>query len=171
MLNVLIVDDNYNYIESLFNELNLKLSQNLKIIAICNDGEKALYYIMHRKIDIILLDLNIPKINGIEIIEKIQKNNISNYVIAMSGDSEFIMSLIKRNLKVYKTFIKPFHINELVSTLNSIINYNIDNINYSKIIDLLNNFNFNKNNIGYIYILDCLKFCIDNNYKYITHIN
>lgn len=171
MLNILIVDDNYNYLESLFNELNIQLSQKLRIIAICNDGEKALNYIMNNRIDIILLDLNIPKLNGIEILEKMQKNNIKNYVIAMSGDSDFIVELIKKNLKGYKTFVKPFKLENLISILNEIVYAETQNIDYTKIINLLNNFNFNKNSIGYTYIIDCLNYCIEKKITFITHIN
>ena len=46
MLKVLIVDDEYDYLEILFNKLNDIIVDNIKIVKICNDGEKALQYIM-----------------------------------------------------------------------------------------------------------------------------
>lgn len=64
MLNILLVDDNYEYLEFMFNELSDQINKKLKIVKICSDGEKALDYIMNTKIEVILLNLNIPKVNG-----------------------------------------------------------------------------------------------------------
>ena len=64
MLNVLLVDDNYEYLEFMFNELSDQINKKLKIVKICSDGEKELDYIMNTKIEVILLNLNIPKVNG-----------------------------------------------------------------------------------------------------------
>lgn len=64
MLNILLVDDNYEYLEFMFNELSDQINKKLKIVKIYSDGEKALDYIMNTKIEVILLNLNIPKVNG-----------------------------------------------------------------------------------------------------------
>ena len=76
MKDILIVDDNYEYLKNLFNELNDNITNKSRITKICSDGEKALNYIMRKNIDIIILDLNIPKINGIEILQKIKEKKI-----------------------------------------------------------------------------------------------
>ena len=64
MLNILLVDDNYEYLKFMFNELSDQINKKLKIVKIYSDGEKALDYIMNTKIEVILLNLNIPKVNG-----------------------------------------------------------------------------------------------------------
>lgn len=69
MKKILIVDNNAKYLEILFNNLN----KELDIIKICSNGKEALKYILNENIDIILLELNIPKINGIEILKKWKK--------------------------------------------------------------------------------------------------
>ena len=110
MLNLLIVDDNYEYLEDVFNNLSDKISEKIRILKICSDGEKALDYIMNTKIDIILLDLNIPKVNGIEILEKMKENNIDSQVIVISGETDFIVEIISKKLSVSQILVKPFEL-------------------------------------------------------------
>lgn len=173
MLKVLIVDDNYEYLEYLFNELGDNISNKLKIVKICNDGEKALNYIMTEKIDIILLDLNIPKINGIEILEKIKANEIKTDVIVITGEPSFLIEMINKNLPVRKSLLKPFDISNLTDILEEIVKERLENpkIKIEKLDSILNNFCFNKSNLGYSYILDCLNICIEQNYTFIPKMN
>lgn len=171
MLKVLIVDDEYEYLENLFNNINDNINDEVKIVKICNDGEKALNYIMNTEIDVILLDLNIPKINGLQILEKMKENNINSEVIVISGETNFIVEIISRKLSVKKILVKPFEFDELIKSLNTIISdLTINNVEYSniKVLELLNKFNFNKASTGYTYILDCLNFCIQRKYTYIA---
>lgn len=173
MLNVLLVDDNYEYLEFMFNELSDQINKKLKIVKICSDGEKALDYIMNTKIDIILLDLNIPKVNGIEILEKMKENNIDSQVIVISGETDFIVEIISKKLSVSQILVKPFELEDLINSLDKIIfdldeNEKIDSDVNEKILKLLNEFCFNKNNIGYKYIVDSLNFCVDRECRYIN---
>ncbi len=176
MLKVLIVDDEYEYLECLFNNLSDKFDDNIKIVKICSDGETALNYILNLEIDVILLDLNIPKINGIEILEKMKEEKNNSKVIVTSGESNFIVELISKELTVEKILVKPFQIDKLVEILNQIIlekslcNHGQVLDKESKILKLLDEFNFNKNNIGYKYIIDSLNFCIEKDFRYINKI-
>ena len=110
MLKVLIVDDNYSYMEKLFNTLNDNIDNYIKVVKICNDGEKALDYITKCDLDIILLDLNIPKISGIEILEKMKEMNLKKEVIVITGESRMTLELIRKNLVVKQILLKPFKI-------------------------------------------------------------
>lgn len=126
---------------------------------------------MNSQIDVILLDLNITKVNGIQILEKIKESNISTEVIVISGEAELIVEIISKKLSVNQILVKPFQIDELINCLNLIIadfsQKNIENEKDIKILRLLNKFNFNKANMGYAYIIDCLNFCIEKEYTYI----
>lgn len=175
MLKILIAEDNYEYLENLFNNINDNITKGIKIVQICNDGEKALNYIMNKEIDVILLDLNIPKVNGIEILEKMKENNIKSKIIIISGETNLIVEIISRKLSVNQILVKPFHLEELINSLNDIISdlfEGEDDIknNGNKVLELLNEFNFNKSNIGYTYIIDCLQYCIKRKYTFIPHI-
>ena len=176
MLNVLIVDDNYEYLEKAFNEINDKFDDSIKISKICNDGEKALEFIMKENIDIILLDLNLPKIDGIQILEKIKKNRISSKVIVISGEPNLIIDIINKNLEVEHILLKPFKMVDLIDRINKIISVNkenkeLENNKIEKIDKLLSNFNFNKCNVGYLYIKDCLNLCVEKKLNFIPQMN
>lgn len=169
MKKILIVEDEFDYLECLFNDLNDSIPDNVKIAKICTDGESALNYIQNTEVDIVLLDLVIPKINGLEILEKIKKESINTKVIVISGESNSILEIIKRNINVSKILHKPFKMKELIDSINQILIDISQTDVESKIEKILSEFNFNKTNIGYKYILDCLYFCIEKNYKSINH--
>ncbi len=49
------------------------------------DGESALQYLKHRSIDLLLLDLNLPEINGFEVLSYLQVHRPGLPVILLSG--------------------------------------------------------------------------------------
>ena len=168
MKKILIVEDDVNYLEILFNQIADNISDNAKITKICTDGESALTYIQNMDVDIVILDLNIPKIDGITILEKIKQKNMNTKVIVISGESDRVLEIIKKNINVNQILIKPFQLNKLIDSINDIALdlHAIEDKN--KVLNLISEFNFNKSNIGYKYILDCLELCIKREYKSIS---
>lgn len=57
---------------------------NLKCLGILTKGENAVSEINEKKPDIVLLDLNLPDTNGIEVIKQIRKNEIKTQVLVIS---------------------------------------------------------------------------------------
>ncbi len=165
MLKVLIVDNDYTYVESLFNEIALESAQEFRVVGLFNDGEKALNYILNNNnnVDILITELELPKISGTEIIEKINTMNLNISIVALSKNPNQIINIVNKNLSVDKIFIKPFATKELFNFLNSINKKETDKI----VIDLLKDFNYNKNTLGYIFIVEALSLCIEKNYSYI----
>ena len=93
MINALIVDDDLRYIKYFINLIKNNF-KNIDIVHIATDGEEAINEISLNNFDLIFLDLKIPKINGIEVIQKVNKLNyiiIPKFII-ISGD----VSLIKK---------------------------------------------------------------------------
>ena len=62
---------------------------DLDVIAEAEDGEKALELIKERDFDLIFVDINMPFINGLVLIEKIKELSPSTYIIIISGFNEF----------------------------------------------------------------------------------
>ncbi len=61
MVNVLIADDNISYATSLMNYINRK-KDNIRVCAIARDGQETISLLNNvNNIDVILLDINMPK--------------------------------------------------------------------------------------------------------------
>ena len=168
-----MLNDNYEFVETLFNNLQEYNENKYNIAKICTDSSNIIDYILKDIVDVILLDLNMPNVDGFEILDIIKKNNIKSKVIVISGDTSCILRLIKEkyNNFVLKLFIKPFEVTELIEELNFLYNETNVVIKNEDIEMLLNNFNFNKASVGYEYIKQCLTICIKKKYKYVPNMD
>ena len=81
MQKAIIVDDNYPFVEQLYNYLHQEKPENIEIVRIFSDGKQALDYLSKNSIQILLVDLNLPKLNGIELIEEVHKLNQDIHII------------------------------------------------------------------------------------------
>ncbi len=75
MLNVLIIEDEPNQLKNLTNILSSNF-QNVKVYNISYDGESVLNTIKNCKIDILLLDLKLPGMSGVDIINFIDDQQL-----------------------------------------------------------------------------------------------
>lgn len=91
MIKTIIVDDNIQYCRHIINHIVNK-SKNMQLIYVAVDGEEALTILAKEKIDLIILDLKIPKVSGIEVLAHIEqtiKNEIPG-VFCISADNELL---------------------------------------------------------------------------------
>lgn len=72
MLNMLVIEDNVIECQQLINIISSQIS-DLKLYSMTFNGKDALDILEKDKIDIILLDLILPDISGINIIEYIER--------------------------------------------------------------------------------------------------
>ena len=155
--NILIVEDNLPFAENLYITLK-NLAYNIVIV---NDGRSALNIINKFKPSIILLDLQIPKINGVELLSQIKSNNIK--VIILSGQIDYINAITMRNYEIIKSvLVKPITLQHIYDKVKYLLLQDENEKNIVRIKKLLNNFEFNKSAIGYSYILDCIIEIINN---------
>lgn len=83
----LIVEDNIQFLHMLYEYLR-KITSD---IILAEDGISALKFIKIYRPDIVILDLNILGLNGIELLEKIEQDtNLSINVIIVSGELNLI---------------------------------------------------------------------------------
>jgi two-component system, OmpR family, response regulator VanR len=93
------------------------------------DGEKAYELYKSKKPDILIVDINIPKLNGLELLEKIRENDYTTKAIMLTAhtDKSFLLKAVTLNLTKY--LVKPVSrkdLNEaLESTINEILKYNV----------------------------------------------
>ena len=152
---ILIVEDNLNFANTLYETLNEFASE---IIIAC-DGQKALNIINNLKPYIILLDLHIPKINGLKLLTQIKKGN---NIIILSGQTKYINKIHIENYEIIKSvLIKPIDMKEVYNKVEYLLEQREKEkitLNIKKILD---NFEFNKTSNGYTYIVECLNEIVD----------
>lgn len=121
MINMLVVEDNIHFSKILINKI-VQANKQIRLCMIATDGKEALDIIEKEKIDIILLDLNIPKYNGIQILEFLEKNKKEDYtksIIVVSGETKMLENVIDNTL-VYSYILKSQIIDEVVDRVNEI---------------------------------------------------
>ncbi|CZR97800.1 MULTISPECIES: response regulator transcription factor [unclassified Clostridioides] len=114
MYNILVVDDDKEIVDSI--EIYLK-SEGFKIYK-AYDGMKALEVITENDIHLILMDIMMPKLDGIKATVKIrEERNIPIILIsAKSEDTDKIMGL---NIGADDYITKPFNLLELIARVKS----------------------------------------------------
>lgn len=97
------------------------LEDNVQELYIAKDGLTALELYEKNKPDIILADINIPKLNGLDLISKIREKDEDVKVILLTAysDKEFLEKAA--DLKLIKYLIKPIVGKELFEALNQAI--------------------------------------------------
>lgn len=120
MLNVLVVEDEY-YARKLIVKLVKKLSDNLNVSGDVETGKDAVEFMKSHIVDIVITDIEMPEMDGLELAEYIHKNKVNTKTIIVSGYSEFeyARKALKFGVKDYIT--KPIQEKELITTLNKII--------------------------------------------------
>lgn len=117
---VAIVDDERVTRESLLQYLDWK-SLNLQVLFTATDGIDALNKLSAMPVDILLTDVRMPHMNGIELALNIRAKTPSCKIIFLSGytDKEYLKSAI--SLKVEQYIEKPLDIEELTKVLQEIV--------------------------------------------------
>ena len=160
-----IAEDELNFSISLFNYIQLHNS-NIEVIGIARNGEETIKNIIELSPDILLLDLQMPRKTGIEVIEYIKNSiNIKKIdIIIISADVTLInnINLLETNL-IKHIFVKPFIIGDLSKTLE-LLSINSDDYIKIEVKKILSIFNFNITSKSYEYLICCIEKSIINPY-------
>ena len=103
----------------------LELDGTMKVIAEANDGEECLN-LLNKKIhpDILLLDINMPKKNGIEVLEYIKQNKIPVKVLILTvhNEVEYLLKAVDIGIDGY--LLKDSSYDELKEAIDVVISGN-----------------------------------------------
>ena len=123
----LIVDDDQNLAKSLEEGLTL-LNKNYyaKSIHFQGDLEKLIEQISIDEYDILILDIVMPKINGLEITKKLRSDGIYMPIILMTGFSMPSRAVESMRSGADDLIIKPFTFDDLISSVNRVLSYKSD---------------------------------------------
>lgn len=119
MKKILIVEDEMKIRE----ELKIFLENNGYFVEIISDFSDVINYINNIKSDLMLLDINLPNINGQFICKEIRKDNNTPIIMITSKNTE-LDELISLNYGADDYITKPFNLQILLARIERILNRN-----------------------------------------------
>ena len=86
----------------------------------CYDGEEALECILSEEYDLIVLDLNLPGVDGMEILKELRQKNEETKVIILSARGQIADKVEGLDAGANDYMEKPFHLQELEARIRSL---------------------------------------------------
>ena len=114
---ILIIEDDPDILELL--EYNLK--KNRFHVVTSNNGESGLHLIKKNSFDLIILDLMLPGMDGIEVCKKIRQDQCTTPIILLTAKSEESDIIVGLELGADDYITKPFSTKELVARIKAIL--------------------------------------------------
>ena len=120
MYRVLIVDDEKSILEGLECIINWE-EFGIEIAGLCSNGIDALNVIDNTKIHILITDIKMFKMNGLELINQIRERSLNIKCIVLSGYDDFDYVKEAMLLGIENYLLKPVPVDELTATLKNAI--------------------------------------------------
>ncbi len=141
-IRVLIADDNMEFATTLKKYFDQK--ENMEVIGIAKDGNEAFEKILESKPDVALLDVIMPHLDGIGVLEKLNNVHLEKrpfcVMISAVGQDKITRQAINLGAQYY--VVKPFDIEVLIKRIEELQSYQLPEKN--------NNFIIKETNSNYI---------------------
>lgn len=139
---VLIVED--DPMVSMINEQYVNRNKLFRVIGKCKDGKSALEYIENNDVDLIILDVYMPLMDGFEILRQIRKNKKSVDIIMVTAANDRTSLEEALHLGVVDYLVKPFTYDRFRCALDKYVSHltalkNIDTLNQKNIDFIIEN--------------------------------
>lgn len=123
-IKVLMIDDNVNLTEMV--TTYFKKNNKIEIVDCCHNGEEGIKYLCENgnNIDVVLLDLIMPKKDGMTVLEELKKKNITKNIIVETSynSTEVIRQVSEYGVNYY--ILKPFELSDLENRILDIYKIN-----------------------------------------------
>ena len=147
-IRILLVDDEPLLIESL--EIILNNEDGFKVVGLKNNGKEALDFIRSEDVDVMLVDLNMPVMGGIELIEEVKKINANIKIVVLTTfyDESNITAALKNGANGY--ILKDSGKSAIINAITQAVSGNgvLDNKVMEKLTGLLNKSDTDVNEIS-----------------------
>lgn len=122
-ITVLVADDNSDFTMTLSNYLEKE--EQIQIVGIARDGNEAYDMAVNLKPDILLLDIIMPHLDGLGVLEKLGETNLEkrplSIILSAVGQDKITQKAIALGAQYY--IVKPFDINVLIKRMKELKNY------------------------------------------------
>ena len=114
---IMVVDDEPGIRNLLFDVLS---GEGFKV-TLAKDGKDSLSQMKKDRFDLVITDINMPHLDGIELLKKMKKAGRKERIIIMTGKS-FDMAHFKKDIPpIADELRKPFHMNNFLEAVSSVL--------------------------------------------------
>jgi DNA-binding response OmpR family regulator len=116
-MKILLVEDDKGIVRF----IKKGLLENSFSVDTAHDGEEGLHLALHEKYDLIVLDIMLPKMDGVEVLKNIRTRELQTSVIfltAKDSEKDIVQGL---NLGADDYVVKPFSFNELLARIQAVL--------------------------------------------------
>lgn len=118
---MLIIDDEPTWLHGL--TINLKLNAGMNNIIKCSDSREVLDIMAREDISLVLLDLNMPHLSGLELLPSIVQDHPSVPVIVLSGMNQLETAVRCMRLGAFDYFVKTTEQERMVAGIRRALNH------------------------------------------------
>ena len=122
MLNVVLVDDNKIELNNILDIL--EQTDDIHVNQTFSNGEDAYNYLKMNNVDLIITDVKMPRMDGIELIKAIRADKMSLDIILISGYSDFEIAQKAIGLDVVSFVMKPIIDDQLETAVKKVVDKN-----------------------------------------------
>jgi two-component system response regulator (stage 0 sporulation protein A) len=177
---IVIVDDNKEFC-SILKEC-LEKDESFKIVGVANDGNHALEVVQDTQPDLIVLDIIMPYLDGLGVLEKLPELGLNKYpkviILSAVGQDTITQKAISMGIDYY--ILKPFDLDTFIKRVHEVLNVNSNNqyrvyekpsSNYSTteapdielmVTNIIHEIGIPAHIKGYVYLRDAIMMVIDN---------
>ncbi len=122
-MKVLLVDDEKEFVEALAERLQMRDLSSDTVY----DGEQAISFVEDKEPDVMVLDLKMPGIDGIEVLKRVKKTYPKIQIIILTGHGTEKDEEQARQLGAFDYMEKPVNIDDLVTRMKKAFRNKMEN--------------------------------------------
>ena len=116
-MKILLLEDN----ETLSDGIYKKLKKSDYIVDIFADGEEGMYALEIFEYDLLILDLGLPSLDGIDIIKKLRSKRKSIPILIISARDKLDQRILGLDIGADDYLCKPFELDEVVARVHALL--------------------------------------------------
>ncbi|MFW5981899.1 MAG: sporulation transcription factor Spo0A, partial [Halanaerobiaceae bacterium] len=119
---ILLVDDNREFCQLLTEYLNDQ--EGFEVVGVAHNGVDGLQILKEKNVDILVLDLIMPHLDGIGVMEEMNRTDlgeeVKTIILTAFGQEEVTKRVVELGANYY--IMKPFDLDKLVNRINQMMN-------------------------------------------------
>jgi len=119
MKRIVIIDDHPIIRGTIANVL--RADPELDLVGECGDGEDGLQMVLREKPDLVIVDLDLPRLDGLSMIRRIREENLKICILVLSAKPEDVMAGYTRTAGANGYVGKGRNMSELITALKTVL--------------------------------------------------